>query len=129
MPPAMKVHETTRADGSLAPVHLRIVDGELVLEGDDGAVVLPEGTLARVMLRYGAPLEEGTKLADVDALELGGGMRIRHVRHLARFDVIAKDWLVYEAEGAEPLCALAATVAGALGHLARVAASTPDTGS
>jgi cob(I)alamin adenosyltransferase len=91
--------------------------------------VLPGGTLAHVMARYGAPIEDGAKLTDVDALDLGGGARLRYVRHLARFDVIAKDWLVYEADGAEPLCALANTVAGALAHLTRAAASTPDTGS
>jgi hypothetical protein len=125
----MKIHETTKPDGSLTPMHLVVLDGEIVLEGEDGAFVLPGGTLARVMARYGAPVEDGAKLADVDALDLGGGARLRYVRHLARFDVIAKDWLVYEADGAEPLCALANTVAGALAHLTRAAASTPDTGS
>lgn len=130
----LKIHETTKSDGSLAPVYLRVADGdvELVTEelGDEGgAVVLPGDVLARVMTRYGAPLELGMELSEVDRLELGGGARIRHVRHLARYDVIAKDWLVYEAEGEEPLCALANTVATALGHLARAAPRTPEAGS
>lgn len=125
----MKIHETTKSDGSLAPVFLRAVDGELELVAEEGALALPGEVLARVMARYGAPLGVGTELSEVDRLELGGGARIRHVRHLARYDVIAKDWLVYEAEGQEPLCALANTVAAALGHLARAAARTPEPGS
>jgi hypothetical protein len=126
----MKIHETTKADGSLAAVELRIVDGEVVLEMEEGAFELPDEALERVMQRYGAPIEDGTKLTDVDAIDLGGGdARLRHVRHLARYDVIAKDWLVYERKGQEALCALANTVAGALVHLARAAARTPDTGS
>jgi hypothetical protein len=126
---AMKIHETTKADGSLAATRLAIVDGDLVVEADDGSFVVPEGALPRVMARYGAPIEDGTTLTDVDSLDLGAGARLRHVRHLARFDVIAKDWLVYEGDGAEPICALAHTVAGALVHLARAAARTPDSGS
>lgn len=126
---SMKIHETTRADGSFAPVDLRVENGELVVQSDEGACALPDETLVRVMERYGAPIEAGTKLTDVDAIDLGEGKRLRHVRHLARYDVIAKDWLVYEARGREPVCALANTVASALLHLARVGARTPDTGS
>lgn len=129
MPARMKIHETTNADGTLAPMFLRVVDGDVIVEVEGSAFVLPEAALARVMARYGAPVEGGAKLTEIGALELGGGARIRHVRHLARFDVIAKDWLMYEAHGAEPLCALANTVAAALAHLARVGARTPDDGS
>lgn len=125
----LKIHEATTADGGLAAVHLRVVDGDLEIVTDDGAFALPDGALERVMTRYGAPMEEGEKLVEVAALDVGGGARLRHVRHLARFDVIAKDWLVYERDGAEALCALANTVAGALVHLARAAARTPDSGS
>ena len=38
---------------------------------------------------------------------------------------VAKDWLVYERAGEEPLCALATTVAGALDYLARRSEATP----
>lgn len=129
MAASMKIHETTCADGSFAPTNVRVVDGEVVVETDDAELVLSADALARVMARYGAPIEEGAKLTDVDAIDIGEGKRLRHVRHLARYDVIAKDWLVYEAPGQEPLCALANTVATALAHLARVAPRTPDNGS
>lgn len=127
----MKIHETTTADGALSATHLRVADGvvEIAADGDGaGALALPDGAIERVMTRYGAPVEEGTKLTEVDAIDLGGA-RLRHVRHLARYDVIAKDWLLYERDGEEPICALANTVAAALVHLARVAARTPDSGS
>lgn len=125
----MKIHETTQADGSIAPTHLRSASGAIVVESEGTTLPLPDGAIARVMARYGAPIEEGTKLTEIDALDLGDGARLRHVRHLARYDVIAKDWLVYEARGQEPLCALANTVAAALVHLARALARAPEIGS
>lgn len=119
-------------DGSLAAIHLRVAGADLEIVGDDGAFTLPDGAVARVMERYGAPIDDGVSFVDVDVID-HAGVRLRHVRHLARFDVVAKDWLVFERDGHEPLCALANTVARALAHLARAAAaaspSTPDSGS
>ena len=119
----LKVHEVTKADGSLAPVFLFVEDGVLGITSDEGALALPDGALAAVMARFGMPLETSERLVDVDSLDLGGGRVLRHVRHLAVYDVIARDYLVYEVAGAEPVCALATTVAGALGHLGRAAAA------
>jgi hypothetical protein len=117
----LKIHETTRADGSLGPVHLRRDDDGLALVSDDGVEPLPDGALAAVMRRFARAIEPSLEreLVEVAALDLGGGARLRHVRHLARYDVIARDWLVLEAPGQEPSGALATTVAGALSHLAR----------
>jgi hypothetical protein len=121
----LKVHETTRADGSLAPVFLALDRGVLVLTSDQGAMDLPDGSLEAVMARFGKPIEPKEPLMEIAAMDLGRGRTLRHVRHLATFDVIARDWLVYavpsEATPSEPLGALAATVAGALLHLARAA--------
>jgi hypothetical protein len=118
----LRIHETTRADGSLGPIFLFIEDRVLGLRSDEGAFTLPDGALEAVMSRFGKPLDVSEQLTPVGALELGDGRMLRHVRHLARWDVIARDWLVLEVAGEEPLCALATTVAGALGHLARAAA-------
>ncbi len=128
IPAVLKIHETTMQDGSLSPVFVRAEADVLTLVNERGAFALPDGALDAVMARFGAPVEDGTKLVEVASLELGSAGRLRHVRHLARFDVIAKDWLVYERSGHAPVCALATTVAGALDHLAR-AAGTPLSGS
>jgi hypothetical protein len=121
MSAVLKVHEAFSPSGALEQVHLR-VDGDaidLVRGGETSR--LPDRAIEAVMIRYGGPLDPGARLADVDALDLPGGRRLRHVRHLARFDVIAKDWLVLERPEDEPLCALATTVAAALDHIARAA--------
>jgi hypothetical protein len=115
----VKIHETTEADGALRPVSLVAEEGALFLTSGHERVALPEGALAAVMARFGKPLDPSAELVHVDEVDLGEGCRLRHVRHLATYDVIARDWLVYEAPGEEALCALATNVAGALGHLAR----------
>ena len=117
----LKVHETTRADGSLAPVFLVVDDGGLAIASDEATFALPDGAVAAVMARFGKPLEPSARLVHGDVLDLGDGCVLRHVRHLALYDVIARDYLVYEASGREPMCALATTVAGALDHLGRAA--------
>ncbi|MBX3260605.1 MAG: hypothetical protein KIS78_32555 [Labilithrix sp.] len=119
----LKVHETTRPDGALAPVFVFVEDGALGITSEAGTFALPDGALDAVMARYGKPLETSERLTSVGALDLGDGRVLRHVRHLARYDVIARDFLVYEVAGAEPLCALATTVAGALDHLGRAASA------
>ena len=55
----------------------------------------------------------------IATLRLAEGESLRHLRHLAGYDVIARDYLVYEHPNGEALCALAATVAAALLHLGR----------
>lgn len=117
----MKIHEITLDDGTLSPVDLSLHRDALFLTREKVARPVPDGALAAVMKRYGAPLDAGAKLREVDVLELGPGERLRHVRHLDFYDVIARDYLVYEAPGVEPACAMATTVAGALEHLARAA--------
>lgn len=128
----LKIHETTEADGSLAPVSLvRLRPGtgdgegageaELALDKAGRTRPLPPGALPAVMRRFAAPFDRSAQVREVAALDLGGGAVLRHVRHLDAFDVIARDYLVYEAPGREPACAMATTVAGALEHLARAA--------
>lgn len=83
------------------------------------AMPLPDGAIAAVMRRFGKPLAEGETWTAEEALELGGGESLVRFRFLRRYDVIARDYLVYQAPGAEPLCEIATSVSGALDHLAR----------
>jgi hypothetical protein len=120
----LKIHEVTRTDGTLSPVHLALTegpDGGLALHTEEGVSPLPQGALEAVIARFGGPLEPSEKLGHVAALDLGEGRTLRHVRHRARYDVIARDYLVLEQPHRDPICALATTVAGALDHLARAA--------
>lgn len=111
----MKIHELTTEEG-LVPVVLRQEGGVLCLVTGDRAQALPEGAVAAVMKRFGKPLDPDVELTEVDRLEIDG-VALRHVRHLARYDVIARDFLVYGED-----CVLATTAAGALAHLASVTA-------
>ncbi len=118
----LKVHEVTLPNGELSGVFLRasaLLPGELELVDHEGAFVLPRGALPAVMTRFGAPFDAEAESAVIASLELGEGCTLRHIRHLAGYDVIARDYLVYEASGRETLCALATTIAGALAHLGR----------
>ena len=116
----LKVRELTDATGALTEVFLRCTEGvlELVIEKD--VVALPEKALEAVMRRYGAPFDPDAPIAVVGTLPLGPGKTLRHVRHLAGYDVIARDYLVYEGADVEALCALSTTVARGLEHLASV---------
>jgi hypothetical protein len=117
----LKIHETTNANGGLSPVFLRADEGTLMLITDKGTFALPEGALASVMKRFGAPLDPGAEISVIASLDLAPGSSLRHARHLSAYDVIARDYLVYASTDGEPLCALATTVAGALDHLAKAA--------
>jgi hypothetical protein len=108
-----------RDDGGLERTHLVREQGALSVRIDSGpAMPLPDGSLERVMHRYGRPLAEDVS-ADGPALDLGGGRALRRLRFRPRYDVIARDYLVFEEPGAEPLAELAIAVTAALVHLAR----------
>lgn len=115
--PSLKIHEFILPSGELASVFLR-ADGErLWLVAEDEELALPIAALRAVMLRYGAPFDPEADIESQGVLELGGGASLRHVRHLAGYDVIARDYLVYGEPGLELVCAMATNVAGALRHL------------
>jgi hypothetical protein len=118
----LKIHETITGSGEAAIVYLTVEDGGLAIVADRERFALADVALDAVMVRFGAPLEPAEPVAEVAKLDLGGGRALRHVRHLGRYDVIARDYLVHDVPGREPLCALATTVAGALVHLGRTAA-------
>jgi hypothetical protein len=112
-----RIHEFSSAGGVLSSVYLRLADERLEIVSDDGAWALPQGALYAVLARFGAPFDEDARSSLIATLQLGEGESLRHVRHLAGYDVIARDYLVYQHPNGEALCALAATVAAALLHL------------
>lgn len=115
--PSLKIHEFILPSGELGGVFLRVEAERLWLASEDEELALPATALCAVMLRYGAPFDSEAQCESHGLLELGGGASLRHVRHLAGYDVIARDYLVYGQPGLEPVCAMATNVAGALRHL------------
>lgn len=126
----LRIHETIAEDGASSSTWLAHGDehGEhadepalvLVVEGE-GTLPLPNGALAAVMGRFGEAFDSSARIGEIGWLALDGGARVRHVRHLSTFDVIARDYLVLERPSEEAVVALATTVAGALTHLGRAA--------
>jgi hypothetical protein len=120
----LKIHEFVLPSGELSSVFLQRDAETLLLVGEDGELALPPGALRAVMLRYGAPFDPDAATESHGVLDLGGEASVRHVRHLAGYDVIARDYLLYVEPELEPLCAMATNVAGALRYLG-LAARTP----
>jgi hypothetical protein len=121
----LQIHEYTTATGELAPIFLAVEADELSLIDDGTRFTLPAGALEAVMTRYGAPVDPAEPVRRVGSIALPHGGALSHVRHLAGYDVVSRDYLILERAEGEPLCVMATTVAGALGHLARAACSAP----
>lgn len=117
----LKIREFTDSSGALAAVYLRCTNRDLEIVRNDEALVLPRKALDAVMARYGDAFDPEAPITVVGTVHLDGGKTLRHVRHLAGYDVIARDYLVYDAPGVQPLCALSTTVSLGLEHLARIA--------
>jgi hypothetical protein len=98
----------------------------LLEESADGAIdamALPPGSVAAVVGRYARPLDQSwIEIPDAGGLPLPQGGRLVRVRFRPRYDVIAKDYLVFVSEGCEPVAELATTLSAAFLHLARAAA-------
>jgi hypothetical protein len=121
---SLLLDERIQDDGSLERVTLASRDGALLLQvGSATPLLLPDGALERVMARYGKPLAPDVALGG-PVLDAGGGPGVRMLRHRARYDVIAKDYVVYTAPGREPVAELAVAVTAALVHLARAGGAT-----
>jgi hypothetical protein len=117
----LKIHELTGELGELVAVYLRAQEGTVELVDADGAWPLPPQALERALARYGAPFDVEAPTAEIAILDLGDGRRLRHVRHLAGYDVVPRDYLVLEGGPGEAPCAMGAAIVGPLQHLARVA--------
>lgn len=122
----LKIDEVTERDGSISSVILvRNGDALCIAHGAD-TLAVPDGVLEAAMRRYGHPFDTTERVTVIGDLDLAAGRRLRHVRHLARYDVIARDYLVLDVPGEEPRYALAVTVAAALSFVARASAAPPD---
>ncbi len=121
----LTIDEHLRDDGTSETTRLDLVEGRLrVSVGDALTGELPVRAIDVVMDRYGKPLDEA-ELADGPRLELGDGRALRLLRHRARYDVIARDFLVLERPDAPPVAELSTSIAAALVHLARAASRRP----
>lgn len=81
---------------------------------------IPTTAVVHVMNRYAKELAEGIVL-DGPQVALAEGVALHMFRHRARYDVIARDFLVLTREGEEPIAELSTSIAAALIHLARAA--------
>ena len=113
----MLIHERISVDGAAERTWLARVDGALVLRIDPAVLVeVDMSVLDAVMKRYAKPLADDVVAAG-PTLELEGGKTLCLFRHRARYDVIARDFLVYAAPGEEPVAELAVSVTAALVYL------------
>ncbi|WP_394850057.1 hypothetical protein LZC95_21680 [Pendulispora brunnea] len=121
--PALTIDEHLRPDGTLQGTRLSSCEGgvRIVIDGELDAE-LPLAVLDQVMARYGKPLAEDIAL-EGPRLTLKNGSALCMLRHRARYDVIARDFLVYVRTGETPLVELSTSVAAALAHLARAVGS------
>jgi hypothetical protein len=104
--------------GASVSTFLGVDDGALVLATGDRTALLPMAALFGVMDRYARPLADDV-IIDGPSLDLGDGCMLHMIRHRARYDVIARDFLVLVRPGNEPIAELATSIAGALQFLAR----------
>jgi hypothetical protein len=110
-------------DGSLGRTVLRLEGEALALDVDGARVgLLPDGAIEAVMDRFGRALADDVS-PQMPGLPVGGGASLHALRHLARYDVIARDYVVLVRPGRDSVVSLSTTVAGALLHLARAAAN------
>jgi hypothetical protein len=115
----LTIHEWLTEDGERETVEVGEEGGAVVVRvASEAPVTLPVLALERVMARYGKPLAEGVRV-EGPRVDLGEGRALVRIRHLARYDVIARDFLVWIAPGREPIAELAVAVSGALVHLAK----------
>ncbi len=109
--------ERILADGTHATTFAKLDGDRVQIVASDGAHgVLSVPALDKVMTRYGRALEADV-VVDGDSLDLPGGYRLRRLRYHAIVDAEGRDYLVWEAPGADPVAAVATMVTAALRYL------------
>ncbi len=127
-PTELLLLETFGDEGRSARTVLRREDDALVLALDDDEYEIEPKLVFAVFARYAKELDPSVTMPDdADTLALdvtsGSGSRLVRLRHLARFDVIARDYLVLVREGQPALVELATAITAALVHLVSAARS------
>ena len=115
--PTLVLNESHDADGRTVRVAVFVDDGELVLDYEDREVALAFPLVEAVFERFAKPLDPTIVPRGV-RLEVGTAGTLMHLRHLARYDVVARDYVVLERPGKEPLAELCTAIGAALVHLA-----------
>jgi hypothetical protein len=111
------IHQRTREDGTLEDLFLSREDESLRVQiGEEEEALIPIEALVAVMRKFGKTLADEVRVRG-PSLDLGAGRSLVMLRHLARYDVIARDFLVFRAPNEEPLTELASSVTAALMHL------------
>ena len=120
--PRIVLNESYGSDGALVRVELRR-DGSaegLVLAYEGKTCELDVAVVFAVFAKLGKEMDPDVA-PNGSVLELGEGSRLCALRHLARFDVIARDYVVLDRVGRPPVVELATSVSAALVHLAEAA--------
>jgi len=112
----MLLDERITAEGVRSCTWIACDGSHVQIRDADGVVgVLPVAALDRIMARYGRPLDSEIAV-EGESVSCGGGT-LRRLRYRAAVDAEARDYLVWECPGQEPLAALAITVTAALRFL------------
>jgi hypothetical protein len=123
---ALCIYEELTATGQGLKTWLRLQEGALVLDNAHDAVVVPDGAIATIFSHYARPLaaDVASQICQLPYLRVCSVasplLKLHPLRHLARYDVIARDFLVLSQPEAEPLAELATTIAAALSHVLKL---------
>jgi hypothetical protein len=111
------IHQRTRDDGTLEDIFISRQEGALCVHiGTEEDALIPIEALIAVMRKFGKALAPEIRVAG-PSLDLDEGRSLVMLRHLARYDVIARDFLVFRAPNEEPITELASAVTAGLMHL------------
>lgn len=122
------IDEHLRLDGTTVRTELGFDAGRVTVTCDDGIHgALSPAAIERVIERYGRPLDLTiAPLEEAPRLAIGGSMTLRMLRFRARVDVEARDYVVLERDGADPIAALSNGVAAALRYVCLQLAERED---
>lgn len=112
------IDEHLRLDGTTVKTHLGWDGTRVTVTSDDGIRgSLSPAAIEKVIERYGRPLDLTVAPIEEAPRLTVGEMTLRMLRFRARVDVEARDYIVLERDGEDPIAALSNGVAAALRYL------------